>query len=112
SEDALSMAFSLGSRLPFLDHRIVEFCFSLPYSDKIGEGWTKLLLRQATAGLLPEGVRWRRARDWTPSDRCCSIKSRWSAVGSIAAGSSAAWAVSELRPRNGCEVTCFRSGIC
>ena len=68
SEDALSMAFSLESRLPFLDHRIVEFCFSLPYSDKIGEGWTKLLLRQATAGLLPEGVRWRRHKQGFPGD--------------------------------------------
>jgi hypothetical protein len=38
SEDALSMAFSLESRLPFLDHRIVEFCFSLAYSEKIGSG--------------------------------------------------------------------------
>ena len=68
SEDALSMAFSLESRLPFLDHRIVEFCFSLPYSDKIGEGWTKLLLRQATAGLLPEPVRWRRHKLGFPGD--------------------------------------------
>lgn len=68
SEDALSMAFSLESRLPFLDHRIVEFCFSLPYSDKIGEGWTKLLLRQATAGLLPEPVRWRRHKQGFPGD--------------------------------------------
>jgi asparagine synthase (glutamine-hydrolysing) len=68
SEDALSMAFSLESRLPFLDHRIVEFCFSLACSDKIGEGWTKLLLRQATAGLLPEPVRWRRRKQGFPGD--------------------------------------------
>ena len=68
SEDALSMAFSLESRLPFLDHRIVEFCFSLPYSDKIAEGWTKLLLRKATAGLLPEPVRWRRHKHGFPGD--------------------------------------------
>lgn len=68
SEDALSMAFSLESRLPFLDHRIVEFCFSLAYSDKIGDGWTKLLLRQATAGVLPEPVRWRRHKQGFPGD--------------------------------------------
>ena len=55
---------------------------------------------------------WPRTRAWTPSDRCCSIKSRWSAVGSIAVGSSATWAVSAPRPRNGCDVTCFKSGIC
>ena len=68
SEDALSMAFSLELRLPFLDHRIVEFCFSLPYSEKIGEGWTKLLLRRATAGVLPEPVRWRRHKLGFPGD--------------------------------------------
>jgi len=68
SEDAISMAFSLESRLPFLDHRIVEFCFSLAYSDKMGEGWTKLLLRQATANLLPEPVRWRRHKQGFPGD--------------------------------------------
>jgi asparagine synthase (glutamine-hydrolysing) len=68
SEDAISMAFSLESRLPFLDHRIVELCFSLAYSDKMGEGWTKLLLRQATAGLLPEAVRLRRHKQGFPGD--------------------------------------------
>ena len=68
SEDALSMAFSLESRLPFLDHRIVEFCFSLAYDHKIGAGWTKLLLRQATAGILPEPVRWRRHKLGFPGD--------------------------------------------
>src|SRR5665213_235843 len=68
SEDALSMAFSLESRLPFLDHRLVEFCFSLPYDHKIGAGWTKLLLRQATEGILPEPVRWRRHKLGFPGD--------------------------------------------
>jgi asparagine synthase (glutamine-hydrolysing) len=68
SEDALSMAFSLESRLPFLDHRLVEFCFSLAYAEKIGSGWTKLLLRQATAGMLPESVRWRRHKLGFPGD--------------------------------------------
>jgi asparagine synthase (glutamine-hydrolysing) len=46
----------------------VEFCFSLAYSDKIGAGWTKLLLRDATAGLLPEPVRWRRHKQGFPGD--------------------------------------------
>lgn len=68
SEDAISMAFSLESRLPFLDHRIVEFCFSLAYGEKIGEGWTKLLLRRATDRLLPEPVRRRRHKLGFPGD--------------------------------------------
>lgn len=50
------MAFSVESRLPFLDHRLVEFCFSLQYDEKVGDGWTKLLLRRATQELLPQRV--------------------------------------------------------
>jgi asparagine synthase (glutamine-hydrolysing) len=62
AEDALSMAFSLESRLPFLDHRLVEYCFTLPYDDKLGAGWTKILLRRASEDLLPEAIRWRRKK--------------------------------------------------
>ncbi len=68
AEDALSMAFSLESRLPFLDHRVVEFCFSLAYHEKIGQGWTKLLLRRATPGILPDAVRLRRHKLGFPGD--------------------------------------------
>jgi asparagine synthase (glutamine-hydrolysing) len=68
SEDAISMAFSLESRLPFLDHRIVEFCFSLAYGEKIGEGWTKLLLRRAASRPVPEAVRLRRRKLGFPGD--------------------------------------------
>jgi asparagine synthase (glutamine-hydrolysing) len=68
SEDAISMAFSVESRPPFLDHRLVEFCFSLPYDWKMGRGWTKRLLREATAEILPEPVRWRRRKLGFPGD--------------------------------------------
>ena len=60
AEDALSMAFSVESRTPFLDHRIVELCFSLPYSDKIADGWTKSLLRRALADTMPTEILRRR----------------------------------------------------
>jgi len=59
-EDRNSMAFSLETRVPFLDHRLVEVCFSLPASQRIRNGWTKWVLRQATEDILPEPVRWRR----------------------------------------------------
>ncbi len=68
AEDALSMAFSLESRLPFLDHRLVEFCFGLQYDEKISQGWTKWLLRRATHQLLPSGIRLRRAKLGFPAD--------------------------------------------
>jgi asparagine synthase (glutamine-hydrolysing) len=55
-EDRNSMAFSVEARVPFLDHRLVEFVFSLPSSLKIRNGYTKWVLRSAMAGLIPEKV--------------------------------------------------------
>ncbi len=67
AEDALSMAFSLETRAPFLDHRLVEFCFRLPHFEKIADGWTKSLLRRAMHGYLPEKVRLRRDKVGMPT---------------------------------------------
>jgi asparagine synthase (glutamine-hydrolysing) len=58
-EDRNSMAFSVESRVPFLDHRLVEFAFSLPSHIKFRGGYTKRVLRDAMSGLLPEPVRMR-----------------------------------------------------
>src|SRR3972149_2673095 len=51
------MAFSLEARLPFLDFRLVEYLFSLPSDLKIKGGVSKLILRNAMEGVLPEEVR-------------------------------------------------------
>lgn len=61
-DDAISMAFSLESRAPFLDHRIVELCFSLPFHDKVADGWTKSLLRRSMTDVLPEEILARRRK--------------------------------------------------
>ena len=58
-EDRNSMAHSLEVRHPFLDHRLVDFALSLPVEDKIKNGWTKYILRQAMTE-LPDPIRWRR----------------------------------------------------
>jgi asparagine synthase (glutamine-hydrolysing) len=76
AEDALSMAFSVESRTPFLDHRLVELCFSLPLEDKIADGWTKSLLRRALRDDVPPEILARRrklgfsapAADWLRRD--------------------------------------------
>jgi asparagine synthase (glutamine-hydrolysing) len=47
SEDRNSMMFSIESRLPFLDHRLVEFVMSLPHELKIKDGFSKYVLREA-----------------------------------------------------------------
>lgn len=59
-EDRNSMAFSIESRVPFLDHRLVEFVFSLPDEAKIYRGVTKKVLRDGLTGILPEAIAQRR----------------------------------------------------
>jgi len=53
NEDSNSMAFSIESRVPFLDHRLVEFCFTLQSDDKVKHGMTKQILRKALSKELP-----------------------------------------------------------
>ena len=55
-QDQMSMAASIESRVPFLDHKLVEFTSSLPERLKL-RGWTtKYVLRQSMKGLLPETI--------------------------------------------------------
>jgi asparagine synthase (glutamine-hydrolysing) len=55
-EDRNSMAFSIESRVPFLDHRLVENAFTLPDSFKINQGVTKRILRDSMPGILPDAI--------------------------------------------------------
>lgn len=55
-EDRNSMAFSIESRVPFLDHRLVEFAFQLQTEDKVHETETKYILRKSMHGTLPEAI--------------------------------------------------------
>lgn len=59
-EDRNSMAWSIESRVPFLDYRLVEYLAGLPDQMKLHHGLTKVVLRSALAGILPEAVRDRR----------------------------------------------------
>jgi asparagine synthase (glutamine-hydrolysing) len=56
-EDRNSMAHSIETRLPFLDHRLVELAFALPDDWKLRGPWNKYVLRQAMTGILPDTVR-------------------------------------------------------
>ena len=58
-EDRNSMAFSIESRVPFLDVRLVEYIASLPLNQKIRNGITKFSLRKAIKTIVPEQVRCR-----------------------------------------------------
>ncbi len=52
--DRASMAYGLEAREPLLDHRLVEFAFSLPLSLKLKKGKSKYLLRKALYKYVPE----------------------------------------------------------
>jgi asparagine synthase (glutamine-hydrolysing) len=55
-QDQMSMAASIESRVPFLDHKLVEFTARLPQRMKL-RGWTtKYILRRAMKGILPEPI--------------------------------------------------------
>ena len=58
-EDRNSMAFSIESRVPYLDVRVVEYIASLPIRQKIRNGVTKVSLRRAIKGIIPEVIRCR-----------------------------------------------------
>ena len=54
--DKMSMACGLEVRPPFLDHRVVEFCYSLPTNLKLRGLTTKWLLKHAMRERLPPGI--------------------------------------------------------
>ncbi|MFO0730922.1 MAG: asparagine synthase (glutamine-hydrolyzing) [Nitrospiraceae bacterium] len=60
AEDRNAMAFGVEARLPFLDHRLVEWVSGLETRWKLRDGWTKVLLRESLEGLLPPAIQWRR----------------------------------------------------
>ena len=59
-EDRNSMAFSIESRVPFLDNDLVDFILSLPPSLKIRNGWSKYIMRRSLRDYLPGKIRRRR----------------------------------------------------
>ncbi len=59
-QDQMSMAASIESRVPFLDHKLVEFTAKLPEAMKIRGKRAKWILREAMKGILPEEILTRR----------------------------------------------------
>ena len=59
-QDQMSMAASIESRVPFLDHKLVEFAAGLPSRMKLRGLTTKYILRKAMAGVLPDEILRRR----------------------------------------------------
>lgn len=55
-KDRMSMAVGLEVRVPYCDHRLVEYVFNAPWAMKTFDGREKSLLRAAVSDLLPESV--------------------------------------------------------
>jgi asparagine synthase (glutamine-hydrolysing) len=58
--DRMSMAHSLEARVPLLDHKVVEYAFSLPAELKLRPGASKYVFKKALSGLLPPEILHRR----------------------------------------------------
>ncbi len=70
--DRYSMMNGVEIRMPFLDYRIVEFAFSIPYSSKVRHGFSKAIIRDAMSDIMPREIAYRKdkigfnspAHDW------------------------------------------------
>lgn len=51
--------FDVEVRYPFWDKRLVEFCLSIPPQQKMYNGLTRMIMRRAMNGILPEKIQWR-----------------------------------------------------
>ena len=60
--DHYSMASGVEIRMPFMDHRIVEFAFSLGWRSKLHGGYSKSIIRDACAPFMPEEIAYRRTK--------------------------------------------------
>lgn len=67
AEDRFSMAFSIESRVPFLDRAFVEYGVALPAAQKIDNGVTKVVLREAMRGIVPDETLDRRDKQGYPT---------------------------------------------
>ncbi|MDQ0256174.1 asparagine synthase (glutamine-hydrolyzing) [Evansella vedderi] len=59
-KDRMSMAASLEVRVPFADHRLVEYVWNIPWEMKMYNGREKGILRKALEGILPDEVLYRK----------------------------------------------------
>ncbi|MCU0527694.1 MAG: lasso peptide isopeptide bond-forming cyclase [Elainella sp. Prado103] len=52
-------ACSIEARHPFMDKRLIEFCLAIPATQKLQQGWTRMIMRRAMEGILPAQIQWR-----------------------------------------------------
>jgi len=67
-EDRLTMAHGVEARVPLLDNDVVDLLLELPATMKFDGNETKIVLKQAVAGLVPADVLTRRKQGFTPPE--------------------------------------------
>lgn len=60
--DRYSMINGVEIRMPFMDHRIVSFAFSLPWTSKIKNGFTKSIIRDSLSDFMPKKIAYRKTK--------------------------------------------------
>jgi len=68
-DDKLSMAHSVEARVPFLDNELVDYVTRIPAEFKLRPKESKVVLREAMRGLLPDETIFRRKQGFTPPDQ-------------------------------------------
>lgn len=63
--DKMSMAASIEARVPFLDHRLVEFSFLIPQNLKIKHGIPKYILKKSAEGIIPNEIIYRKKQGFS-----------------------------------------------
>jgi len=91
--DKIGMSESLEARVPFLDHKLVEFSMDIPEEWKTRGGEPKYLLKKAVEGLIPDNIIYRKKMgfgapmsDWMRSDFGRAIRSSVLASGLLRRG--------------------------
>jgi asparagine synthase (glutamine-hydrolysing) len=73
-KDRMSMWNSLEVRVPFADHRIVEYVWNIPWEMKMLEGREKGILRKALEGALPQDVLYRKKSPFPKTHHLALLK--------------------------------------
>jgi asparagine synthase (glutamine-hydrolysing) len=106
-QDQMSMAASIESRVPFLDHTFVEFATRIPDRLKIRKGVQKYVLKKAVEDLLPRGIIYRKKmgfptpiRSWLRSTRAGELFAALQSKDGLVANCLDLHAVNDLIARN------------
>ena len=95
-----SMGVPIELRMPFLDHRVIEFAFKLPLSFLIRNGWHKWIVRKAMEDKLPNDIVWRKVKMGYPFPLFEWLSNNQKKLAALLGGSSCPYIDMKLLFRN------------